>query len=46
MVTHWQDLESLKAFVGKNLKTPKVTQEAVSTVEEMGVDHFERFDKE
>jgi quinol monooxygenase YgiN len=35
MVTLWQDMESLKAFVGDNWKTPVVTADETPLVEEM-----------
>ena len=46
MVTLWKDLESLRAFVGENWKTPVVTPDEAPLVEEMLAYHYARFDKE
>lgn len=46
MVTLWQDVESLKGFVGENWQTPTVTAEEAPLVEEMLAYHYQLFDKE
>jgi antibiotic biosynthesis monooxygenase len=46
MVTLWRDLESLKAFVGQNWRTPVVTPDEAPLVAEMVADHYLRFDKD
>lgn len=44
MVTLWQDIESLKVFVGDNWKTPIVTDEEAPLVESMVAHHYTQFD--
>ncbi len=44
MVTLWQDLAALKAFVGDNWETPVVTPDEAPLVETMVAHHYERFD--
>jgi hypothetical protein len=46
MVTLWQDLEALKAFVGEHWQTPVVTEDEAPLVEEMFAHHYRRFEKE
>ena len=46
MVTLWRDIESLKAFAGKDWDNPVVTEEEAPLVEAMFSDHYLHFEKE
>jgi hypothetical protein len=45
MVTLWQDLASLRAFVGDDWEAPVVTEDEQPLVESMVADHYLGLDK-
>jgi len=46
MITLWRDLESIRAFFGKDWDAPVVTMDEAPLVEAMYADHYLGFDKD